>query len=1372
MTRLKKFLSATLMVLVAVFSYLGSAVVNVARSIFSFGTANAATEPGKNINDTTATLQGDVVSVPGFEKSIKKGESVVLPHGGVDGIKVTSSDLETTSPVDIKNVFVQIEDSYGEMLTTWVEGEGTKLADYDDESSSTYREALAQIDIQTDAITLTPSQSGTYKVKYYVLTSADVWTSTSVYDIDVATEAYSMVFADNDATVMPSIFNSETAHTIDLALPVLYGENGEVITEDVILGGDYGEVGSEYHYILKFEDVAGSNGVKLQDVTKLSTEDTNTYTEYKTYTVQKVNGSIADSDAKYALRVGVTLSDGTVYNNYDSAIRLESEHASTETGSVYDLNPYSFSVTETTGGGKHIVRYNLHKVEGGTVSPDASSYMTYTITGSKSFDEDNISIVASAESKIKSSEVSYREKKYLPKVNAVNSSDNNNPVNAFYYYKVQVESGDDLISDVDSVTMGRDEKGFYFIPKAPRSSYYDLSYIAIDAFDNSSKDSNKDDSYSVQIWDNNPPVAVFTTAYDVELVDQSEPDTVKNMEDISYVIPSKIATGDDVYIRIPALASADYSGLSSTSRRISSSYFLKDGKQVSSSKYMTITDATTGIPSQNPDIAGDINDYLYFVNFEGKHINAAGYLVSPTNHSIYVDTNGNPVSEENKVFAFQDEDGNPLTGTALRDAVNSCEAFVKLDKNIFGAGTYSLIMSAQDVGQNRLNPNRENKFELVDELPEEDKTTPTVEFGTENVANVGKADKVKLVTPTAKDAVDTRLKVEYYLNINNSLYEIEGKDGYLEFAMNTEASGAQTYYDLAQLTGSFKVVAFAFNDYSEEVASLATATKEELEAAHIGYDEFVISVRKINDAVPYFTAISPVPETPTQFVDFEVPGFAFHDDTNSVRVRAFVTDTNGNSYSYTSKGGLTITGNEVDGYDYVYGGIKFNPTNADRDNYYTVTYTLIDSADNVISYSVVLVHAVDKTGPTISGLTGDSATIELGQLYTFNKLKAVDNYSNSVTITADVVSKEGVNVSHWFNMSNLTFNPEETGTYTISLVARDAGDNPSQERKFTITVVDTLAPVITLNGASSDTLLYPESTIIHESDKDIFEQVELPTFSVSDTKPDNVVPSLFTDSTTGKVTVTAPKKDSNSVSTYTFDMNGNILNSVANTLEFKREGNRFVFTPTTRGAYIVTYSAQDASGNEATSSVITVNVGDTENPQIFLTSDLKNALEGGLILGDNASVVINNNAVVWEGDDVDYNAYSSFYVKDNTGFDSTRDTSIDKDIVTVTVKITDSNGKEVTTTSSTDNKLHYDFTTAGEYTLTMSVSDKVGNKETMTKKFVVSAKESSKTNTSAIIGTILIIVSAVILAGVVVYFIRGTKMLPKKNIKKSPKKED
>ena len=1358
-------------------SYLGTAVAGVARSIFSLGTASAATEPGANVNPGEDALQGDVISVPGFEKNMKKGESQILPLGGDNGIKIATSNAPTNSSnVDVTKVFVEIKDSYGQTLTTWVEGEGTMRNGYEDVDSEIYKEALANIPvIAADGISFAPKHQGVYKVRYFVLSTNDVWVSTGSYDVKVTSESMSMLAMDNSVTNMPKYFNSSKENTIDISLPMIYDEDGEVVTEDILLGGTYGENGSKYHYILNYTDVAGEDGVKLKDVTKMSTEETNVYKEYKTYTVRKVDGEASTTQAKYALMVDVTLTSGSEFNNYDSFVRLESLNA-TETGSVYDLNPYSVTISANTNEGKNVVQYNLYKVNNGALDELPITYHTVTITGTDSFDEDKIEVVASPSSTLKSRDVSYKEKVYLPKVNAVDAGDSNNAIeNYFYYYKVQVEDGDSLISDESKVTLGKDENGFYFIPKAARGSYYDLSYEAIDAFGNSSEDSNKDDSYSIQINDNVTPTAVFTESYDYSTIDMEDPTTIEDFKDISYVIPTKVATGNDQYLRIPALAAADLSDINMAYRRINSSAFLKDGQKVSSAKDMTITDNVNGLPTQNADIGVDILDYLYFVDYEGRDINAEGYFVKNDDHSQYVDEDGNVVPEEEKVFAFKDEEGHNLSGTALRNAVNSCEAFVKLDPAIFGEGTYTLRLNAQDkAGYN--NTNRENKFELVAELDEGDKTTPVVEFGAESIAEVGAKSHIKLAIPTATDDVDTRLNVMYFINIDGSLYQIEAKDDYLEFDMDEKVDGFHTIYELASVSGSFKVVAFAFNDYSEPI-DFAVATEEELKEAHIGYDYYVVSVKKANDEMPTITDIKPVVETPTQFETFFVPGFTFHDDTNSVKVRAVVTDTNGTVYPCSAVSGTVIHANDVDGgYDYVYGGIKFEPSNADRDNYYTVTYTLMDSADNVVSYSVVLVHAEDKTGPTISGLKqGSSESIEYGEVYRFSKLKAVDNFSNETTITASVTNEFGEDVSPWFNMSTLTFSPEATGTYKIVLTAEDQNGNDSQPVEVTLTVTDSLAPVITLEGATSDNIVVPEP-YLDNNEEVVFQEVELPTFSVADQKPYGGDESLFKDTSTGTFTITAPVKDSNSVSTYTFDINGNILNNVANTLNLSRDGNKFTFVPTSRGVYTVTYSASDEAGNEATSKVITVNVGDTVPPKIFYMTDVENTLKKGFVIGENDTFVINKNAIICPSQNFNYNQYkdnASLAVWDKTGFNKDgHDAQTDLDFVALTIKITNSNGTEVTPTTGDDGKLHYTFTTAGTYTISISAEDVISNKDTKTMKFTVSSKESSKSDTSAIVGVVLIVVSAVVLAGVIVYFVRGTKMLPKKNAKKSNKKED
>ena len=1390
MTRLKKIFASMLLVLVTVCSLLGSAVLNITRSIFTLGNAKAevVSIPGNKNTSTTQALAGDVISIPAFSTSVKKNANLVLPFGNVqvtDHTNLTAAP-QTIADLGYNKLFVEITDIYGQALTEYDDTNGTQVT----------TAGVGQVTINAGTLTLTPANAGNYRVKYYVLSNS-VWTSTDAYDIEVASESYSMKFVTDGATVMPSTFNYTKAQTIDIALPLLYDEDGKLIeNEDILLGGQYGSGTDTYYYILRYEDVAGTDGVRLNNVSKIN-DTTNIYKEYKTYTVKKVTAIPAE--LKYALYVDLTSSSLNM-NNYDSTTRLNLSNVTT-TASAYDLHPFSFDTTEALGGGKYVVTYNMYKVNAGAVAATPDSYLNYTITGSASFDQDGISLIASTSSNVKRSDVSYKEKHYLPSVNALNTNENNTSVNAFYYYTIQVQDGEESKSTADYVTMGRDENGFYFVPNAVRGSTYEIAYEVVDAFANTAEDSNKDNYYTVQIYDDSYPVAVYTKAFNAADLDQADPSALENYKDYSYVIPTKYEISSNTQtrqIRIPALAVADYSGVREVTRSLSSDKFIKNaaGETADTTQYLTIT-SNTGLPTAPSNVNPDVNlrQYLMFENNAGKLIDSQGYYINAD--LDYVDADGNVVPEADKVFAFKDDQGANLTGTALRDALNSCEAIITLRNDVFAAGTYTLTMRVQEEGQNKVNTNREKTITLYDD-GDITPTTPSVEFSESKIVDVTDNQTILVPVPTAKDDTDKNLLVRYFVDVEGAaeLIEVypneEGK--YLEFnTADTKDSANHSVFELASTSAdkSFKVVAFAFSDFAKTEQEIKTATAEttfekalthydstNATFAYIGYDSYKITVKSnVADAIPTITQLPTYTAmvAPTQYEEYQVSGFKFKDDTNTAQVEVSVTDTKGNSYAYSTLGGMTIT---YDGTNYVYNfpGIKFLPSNADDENYYTITYTISDNANNVVNHSFVLIHATDEESPTISGLTGSSDTLELGEVYYFSKLTATDNTAGDITFSATVTDSEGNDFSTWFNPSRKTFSPKAEGTYTIRLVATDSADNASEPKEFTITVKDTLAPrieYVELDAGMSEEILVPESSITTTGGTTTYPEVKLPRAYAQDQWSANASKGLVRDTSKVTITISAPTSDSDNVKEYSFDAQGNIQNNVTNTLNLRIDGNYIFFTPTARGQYTITYSAQDAAGNNASSKVISVSVGDTEQPQIVLTEAFKKTLTDGFVVGDNDTLVINNNAIVYDNTKtIDYETLSSMYVKDNAGFDATHDADLDVDTVSVNTTITDANGSTITATASDDNLLHYEFTTSGTYTLTLTVNDKVGNKYTLTKTFTVSTKESSQKDSSTIIGIVLIVVSALILAGVIVYFIRGTKMLPKKKAQKTTKKED
>lgn len=1373
MTRLKKLFATMLLVLVTVCSVLGSAVLNIARSIFTSSSAKAdvVSIPG-NQNDTDEVQAGSVVSIPGFLTKVEKNNSITLP---MSSVKVNGVNLGD----GLVNLFVEVTDIYGQALTQYDDAEGTQVVANMGEQVAITGAATAK------ELVLTPSKAGIYNVKYYVLSNG-VWTSTNTYNIRVAEESYKMVFEGNGATVMPSTFNYTQEQDISIALPLLYDENGDLIeNKDILLGTVQGTGADAYYYVLRYEDVAGAEGVKLNAVSKVN-DTTNTYTEYKTYTVKKVASATVADDIEYALHVDLHSANLNMSNHDTSAegTTLLTLSGVTADATAYDKTPYAFHVDSSLGGGEYVLTYNLHKVATGTVSPTASTYLNYAMTGDTDFDQSNIKVYAKPASNVKRSDVSYGEKHYLPSVNASNASDANTTVEAFYYYSIGVESGDDLVYAADKVVLGHDENGFYFIPKTSGATY-EFDYKTVDAFGNTSDTTSTDNYYTIQIYDDSNPIAVYTSAFDTETVDQTNPETIAELEDISYVIPTKYAISSDTEtktIRIPALAASDYSGLREVSRQLSSTSFIVDanGTLASSTQYLYIT-SNTGAPSAPSKVTHvELRDYLKFQDVLGRLIDADGYLVDE--NGDYVDATGNPVAEANKVFAFKDGEGHDLTGTALRDAFNACEAIITLRKDVFAAGTYTLTMRTQDTG-NKYNSNRDTTITLVD-YDDLEETTPTVKYNEFKVSSVVDNQDVYIAIPTVKDDADKNLLVKYYVDVEGAAELIEvntDQDGkYVKFNTSLKDSADHSIFELAAASASksFKVVTFAFNDYALTASELISETGTNLLAealqqydatddtfAHIGYAEYKINVKSYaSDAIPTITTLPTVATmvAPTQYEEYSVGGFVFKDDTDTARVQVSITDTKGNSYDYSTNGAMTIV-EENDEFIYTFPGITFLPNNADDGNEYTVTYRVVDDAKNTVSYSFVLIHAENREIPAISGISGEEATLELGESYVFQGVE----FGNAQTVKVTAKNSAGKDVSHWISPSSYTFSPEEAGTYTITFTAINGtlDTDPTQTKEFKITVADTKAPVLEYVEAiaSGDSVLVPESAITTENSVTTYPNVKLPTVRAQDQWSANAVEGLVADTTTVSIKISTPSGD-----TYTLDALGNLPDGVENTLNVVKTGDFLYFTPTARGTYTITYSAQDAAGNQATSKVVTVKVGDTEKPTIELTNAFKDKLEKGFVIGKNDKLTINNNAIVNAAAD---ETRCDIRVSDNYGFNSTHDATLDVDIQKVTVSITNANGSTITPESA-DELLEYTFTTSGTYTLKLTVSDKLGNQRVYTKQFYVTTQESTQSDASTIVGIALIVASALVLAGVIVYFVRGTKMLPKKKANKQSKKED
>ena len=119
-------------------------------------------------------------------------------------------------------------------------------------------------------------------------------------------------------------------------------------------------------------------------------------------------------------------------------------------------------------------------------------------------------------------------------------------------------------------------------------------------------------------------------------------------------------------------------------------------------------------------------------------------------------------------------------------------------------------------------------------------------------------------------------------------------------------------------------------------------------------------------------------------------------------------------------------------------------------------------------------------------------------------------------------------------------------------------------------------------------------------------------------------------------------------------------------------------------------------------------------------------------------------------------------VSDNT----TKDEALLKSTITIELENTDTDESWDLDNEGNEEAGEYIFThkleSAGDYTMTITITDVAGNKATRTVSFTVSTESSDPVNVTEVLGGVLIAVSVVALAGVVIYFIVSKVKLDKK----------
>lgn len=166
--------------------------------------------------------------------------------------------------------------------------------------------------------------------------------------------------------------------------------------------------------------------------------------------------------------------------------------------------------------------------------------------------------------------------------------------------------------------------------------------------------------------------------------------------------------------------------------------------------------------------------------------------------------------------------------------------------------------------------------------------------------------------------------------------------------------------------------------------------------------------------------------------------------------------------------------------------------------------------------------------------------------------------------------------------------------------------------------------------------------------------------------------------------------------------------------------------------YTLTFTVKDIYNNTTTVTK-TIKVGDTEAPVIEVNEKDKKLVPSNVNIGDTLSIDL-----------------SLISITDLV------DTDISKE--DLVIKLTRDNDEIENIHGDSKTNYEYKIAKSGTYKLTITVKDAAGNEsEAVTRTFTVNADSNSGVDKNEVIGTVLVVISVLLLAGVIVYFIVSKK---------------
>ena len=582
---------------------------------------------------------------------------------------------------------------------------------------------------------------------------------------------------------------------------------------------------------------------------------------------------------------------------------------------------------------------------------------------------------------------------------------------------------------------------------------------------------------------------------------------------------------------------------------------------------------------------------------------------------------------------------------------------------------------------------------------------PTVKFNDTFYSSIELGEKVEFGAVTASDEKDDRLETQVYYTY--TINGVEGEEKILELNDNGKyVIDTAVMKNEANRPTKLTIYAKAINDGGKE-----TVERKEITLNSEVLGTSIPSVYDVDDAEYSYNYV--------QGDKIVIPTIKFKDgedgvDSLNTEIKVKCTTADDKVINYTAQNAMAI---KVGGY-LVYSNASFVAATAGN---YQVAIKVTDAAGNaVVKFFNYTVTDASYTGALRFEDMGISENNELELGDTFKLQVAKITGENANLYDYYVVCTESPKDPKVLNKSE--FKPGAIGTYKLKYVMYEIA-NPEnvvedESFEFNITVKDSTGPVINVvwetERVNDDTTRQSIQAAYDKGTK-----ILIPKFSASD----------LSGIDTEKSTIVISSKSTTRTIKYS-EMNQKYADGKTGSTQ-----DTMFYSFNNDAEYTVTYTAYDKEGNSS-SKTYTIKIGDLVAPTLTVSDKIVNSTYKS---GETITIDLEDTR--------DYiNVYDL-------------KTNLSKKDVKVQLYL---NGTEIKKADTSDEtKYIFKLSDAGEYELRFTATDDAGLSTTVTKTFTIQDKEGSKMTSTEVIGTVLIVVSVAVLAGVVVYFIVSKKKMDK-----------